>query len=473
MCDDKSRRVQFTFNIVNWDALSFLAHKLHQVDSSHWGYQTAGGYNLVRFLHLHNSHDTTLVARVPLRSEDNMSAEHDFAISKRIESEVATMEYVENHTNIPVPHVFHYSAHAEGDVRSPYILMSKVEGAPLCLVWNDMNNKKRRAILRQVIDILLELWSHRFDKSGVLFKRTGGGEGKDGWYVESTSVLADPNDGFQDRLLTTSYANAADFWLAYVNARLEDICDSTFGSRTKSYLYSRTWFIRSLIPALYDPALDTQGCVLSPGDFHSQNIMITDVDVNPRITAIIDWEFSGPDFVTSFAHYPLFIVDHPLWDEDHPLRERNRQDQATFNELILEAERTRNPVSNVPLSRLISDSYGVYLFEQAIQSPLMFGVVQLLLFTHVFGGDPDFSTKYYEALIEKWILRKYKERFDMEYKVWLEAREVVGEDVIRVRTAKFKSLVLEYLDKFDKEGSVHKWLASVNGTCNETSLSIR
>ena len=47
----------------------------------------------------------------------------------------------------------------------------------------------------------------------------------------------------------------------------------------------------------------------------------------------------------------------------------------------------------------------------------------------------------------KGILRKYKERFDMEYKVWHEAREVVGEDVIRVRTAKFNSLILEHLNK--------------------------
>ena len=40
---------------------------------------------------------------------------------------------------------------------SPYILMSKVEGVRLCLAWNDMGDEKRRIILRQVINILLEL----------------------------------------------------------------------------------------------------------------------------------------------------------------------------------------------------------------------------------------------------------------------------------------------------------------------------
>ena len=40
--------------------------------------------------------------------------------------------------------------------------------------------------------------------------------------------------------------------------------------------------------------------------------------------------------------------------------------QNTFDEIILEAERNRNPVGGLPLSRLISNSYGIYLFQQAI-----------------------------------------------------------------------------------------------------------
>jgi len=463
-----SPRVQITFDIVNWDALSSLACKLYQVDSSHWGNQTSGSYNLVRFLHLHDSHNTTLVARVPLQSEKNMSTEHHSAISKRIESEVSTMEYIESYTNIPVPHVVHYSAHAEGDVRSPYIIMSKVEGVTLVSVWDDMDDDKRRIILRQVIDILLELWSHRFDKKGVLFKKAGGGKGKDGWYVESASVLRVPGPngtaGSRYDLVTTSYAHGADYWLAFANANLHDICNETFGSDIKSYSYAQAWFMRSLIPSLFDPSVDAHGCPLSPGDFHSQNIMITDVDANPRITAVIDWEYSGPEFATDFAQYPLFIVDHPAWNEDNPLRKRNIQDQNTFDEIILEAERNRNPVGGLPLSRLISNSYGIYLFQQAIYFPYTYSVTYPQLFRHVFGDDDEISGDYYYAMMEEGILRKDKERFDKENKVWLEARKVLGDDVVGrdLKIAEFKSLVSKHLDKFDNEGSVQEWLAGVN-----------
>ena len=465
-----SPQVQITFDVVNWDALSSIACKLYQADSSHWGDQTCGSYNLVRFLHLHDSHNTTLVARVPLQSENNanMSTEHHSSISKRIESEVATMEYIESHTNIPVPHVIHYSAHAEGEVRSPYIIMSKVEGVTLVSVWNDMDDDKRRIILRQVIDILLELWSHRFDKKGVLFKKAGGGKGKDSWYVESGSVLRVPvpdgSAGSGYDLVTTSYAHGADYWLAFANANLRDICNENFGSDTKAYSYAQAWFMRSLIPSLFDPSVDAHGCPLSPGDFHSQNIMITDVDTNPRITAVIDWDYSGPDFAADFATYPLFIVDHPAWNEDNPLRKRNIQDQNTFDEIILEAERNRNPVGGLPLSSLISNSYGVYLFQQAIYYSYTYSVTYPQLFKHVFGDDDEISADYYYAMMEEGILRKDRERFDKENEVWLEARKVLGDDVVGrdLKTAEFKSLVSKHLDKFDNGGSVKEWLAGAN-----------
>jgi len=66
--------------------------------------------------------------RVPLLSEGGLSADPDCSLSKLIECEVAIVEYVESYTGISVPRICHCSFHAEGDVHSPYILMSKVEG---------------------------------------------------------------------------------------------------------------------------------------------------------------------------------------------------------------------------------------------------------------------------------------------------------------------------------------------------------
>ena len=389
-------RVDITLKIVDWDALSSLACKIHQVDSSHWGDNISGAYNLVRFLHLHDVQNTTLVARVPLRSEDGTTPKYEHFISKQMESEVATMQYVERYTNIPVPHVYSYSADAEGDIRSSYILMSKVEGVPLCSVWNDMADDKRRIIFQQVIDILLELWSHRFSKPGALFKRDSDGEGKDAWYIDD--IPHDPsNTGSRHRISPTSYTHAADYWLAYLNAHLADMRGKDFGCAVKQYFYAQMWIIRSTIPALFDPSIDNYGYPLAHGDFHSQNIMITDIDTHPRITAVIDWERSASDFPTSFAHYPFFIVDHPAWEDDHPLCERNKKDQITFNEIILETERLRKPVDGPKLSRLISNSYGIYLFDQLARDQYI--ELYPAFLAHIFGEDKDFHTNYELALL--------------------------------------------------------------------------
>ena len=93
----------------------------------------------------------------------------------------------------------------------------------------------------------------------------------------------------------------------------------------------------------------------------------------------------------------------------------------------------------------------------------MFNVLGPLLFAHIFGENEGFSCEYYHALMEKGILKKDNERFDKENQVWLEARKVLGEDVVgrNLKLGEFKDLVSKYLDRFDNGGIVREWLASV------------
>jgi hypothetical protein len=110
---------------------------------------------------------------------------------------------------------------------------------------------------------------------------------------------------------------------------------------------------------------------------------------------------------------------------------RNIRDQATFDELILEAESQRGPVRGPPLSHLISNGYPIYLFYQVMQNE---SALLPPLFAYVFGPDPntsdgtDFKTQYYSALMKQGMLKKDKQRFDMEKSVCLEARNILGED---------------------------------------------
>jgi Phosphotransferase enzyme family len=367
--------LETTIAAVNWNVLASLACSIYCATSSRWGDQLSGGYNVVRFLHIDDPNRSVLVVRLPYRPMDGWTAEYAKSFASQMSSEVATMRYLAAHTSIPVPRIIHYSVEADGGgFGSPYMIMTKVDGIPLSSIWDDMDDTKRENVLRQVVDILLELASQRFDKIGMLRQREGDSSAtKQAWYV-APMVHSLDNTSVTKALTSVTYTSAIDYWVAYANANLESIRNTNFGSVIKIHQYGHAWFLRSLIPALYDSSLDATGFPLCPGDFHSQNIMIIDADTLPRIAGVIDWELSGTHATSSFAQYPLFIVDHPHWDDDNPLRLRNVRDQATFDVIMREAEMKKDPNGGLPLSQAFANCQGVYMFEQAIQFPIMYSL---------------------------------------------------------------------------------------------------
>ena len=191
--------------------------------------------------------------------------------------------------------------------------------------------------------------------------------------------------------------------------------------------------------------------------------MITDVESNPQVTAVIDWEFSATVATSTFAQYPLFIVDHPAWDDNHPLRPRNIRDQASFDKFMHEAELKRNPDGGQPLSRAFANCLAVYSFEQALSDPILHAKLFKQLFELIYGDDgDDFSVYYYRALMSKGVLKKETQRFENEAAVWREASDTLAELNIGRDLSKnaFKTLMLEYHGRFAVGGKVREWLAA-------------
>ena len=102
-------RVDVTVNAVNWDALLEIACKVLQVHGACWGNQVSGGYNLIRFLELNDSVKTIVIVRVPLHPEEGATERLMKSYCNLVASEVATMQYIEAYTSIPVPHILHFS----------------------------------------------------------------------------------------------------------------------------------------------------------------------------------------------------------------------------------------------------------------------------------------------------------------------------------------------------------------------------
>lgn len=87
---------------------------------------------------------------------------------EKIECEKELMMYVKNNTKIPVPKILCYESNYE-IYGFGWILMEKIDGSNLQDLWKNMANKDKNDIILQIIDILKQLQSLRFNKIGSLY----------------------------------------------------------------------------------------------------------------------------------------------------------------------------------------------------------------------------------------------------------------------------------------------------------------
>ncbi|KAF9014362.1 hypothetical protein BDZ89DRAFT_1076750 [Hymenopellis radicata] len=370
-----------TLSATNWEAIQQCVSLALDAKVMSWGETKSGGFNLIRFLRVDGNPD--VVVRVPLNHvEDPETAVHNT---------VAAMQYFHEQTTVPLPRIICYSTSSE-EAGRPYVVTTKAEGVTLVEIWDDLSDHRRDVILRQVVQLVLEMYSQRFDKIGSLSRELGA-HGKWGIQASPTSQRV--------------YTSGTGYWIDHATGRLATILAEA--GPNAIYEYAHVWWMRSLIPSLYDDSLDTDGFPLMHGDFHSQNIFIVDADSDePRISSIIDWDFTRTLCTSSFAQPPFFIVDHPLADPDdeqtQAMAGRNARDREVYTRLVREEEVKRFPNRTPRLSQALLNWEGVYLFEQCIDGGVMYSALWDTLVEHVVG-DKAALHDYIFPLIETGILK--------------------------------------------------------------------
>uniref|UniRef100_A0A0W0F3E4 Aminoglycoside phosphotransferase domain-containing protein n=1 Tax=Moniliophthora roreri TaxID=221103 RepID=A0A0W0F3E4_MONRR len=100
-----------------------------------------------------------LVARVARR----------FMPRLKTESEVATMQYLRENTNVPVPTIYHYDSNPFNRFGGEYILMSKAKGVPLSKVYHSLPYNDLVKLFKNMAAIIIPLFAHRFPALGSLY----------------------------------------------------------------------------------------------------------------------------------------------------------------------------------------------------------------------------------------------------------------------------------------------------------------
>lgn len=91
--------------------------------------------------------------------------------SNRMDSEVATMEFVRAHTTIPVPKVYAYDSSRQNSIGAPWILLERFEAETYASVEHTLSSSQQEGIGKQIAEWTHQLRGLSFDKIGCLYSR--------------------------------------------------------------------------------------------------------------------------------------------------------------------------------------------------------------------------------------------------------------------------------------------------------------
>ena len=89
----------------------------------------------------------------------------------KVESEVATTEFVRHFTDIPVPVIYAYDSSTNNKLGLEWMLVEKIPGSSLAETWPDMSFKTLTKLTTSIAEWLDQLSSFAFDKIGSLYMR--------------------------------------------------------------------------------------------------------------------------------------------------------------------------------------------------------------------------------------------------------------------------------------------------------------
>ena len=89
----------------------------------------------------------------------------------KVESDVATTEFVRHATSIPVPIIYAFDSNPDNKLGFEWMLMEKVQGTPLNDVWGTMEFDNKQGVVRRIASWMAELSRFKFSRIGSIFMR--------------------------------------------------------------------------------------------------------------------------------------------------------------------------------------------------------------------------------------------------------------------------------------------------------------
>ena len=230
-------------------------------------------------------------------------------------SEVATIEYVGQNTDIPVPSILKFNPSHTNELGFEWMLMGYVPGSKLDEQWRSMTWSKKKLLVRKVVALLVQLFQQRFPTMGNLYMDNHQ-QFRQGQNVELVffwenhlkfKVPRGPFSTSQEWLRASLdlQIQAADHPVEVLPGPYEDSdAEEPDESRRRStWIKNQGRRLIKLLPKIL-PANEPQTFTLHHHDLHANNIF---VDANHELSGIIDWECMPTVPLWAACEIPKFL----------------------------------------------------------------------------------------------------------------------------------------------------------------------
>ncbi|KAL8974971.1 MAG: hypothetical protein Q9197_000812 [Variospora fuerteventurae] len=246
-------------------------------------------------------------------------------------SEAAVLQYVRDHTTVPVPRVLAWNDDPSNPVGAEYILMEKAPGVQLHTVYDELKAYQRLQLIESLAKLEHELASVPFPAYGSLYLRHSLSDISESVALDST---ADPDAAYcigpQCGPLWTNGSSHQDLEADLNAGPWSDLSQFALALARRSLARTKLPFPGYAIPSIHGTRQDHEAVLSSAvkvlptiathsllqqrckaslwhHDLHLGNIFVSEQN-HAEITCIIDWQSASVSPLFCQPRWPIFLT---------------------------------------------------------------------------------------------------------------------------------------------------------------------
>jgi aminoglycoside phosphotransferase (APT) family kinase protein len=260
-----------------------------------------GGYNRIIGVNFDiESNVPPCILRIPLD-------ETEFSESNEITDQVAVLRFLHQHS-LPVPQVWTYDVTADNAIGSRYVLQTRMPGAPLSDIYDDLSTEEKRQIVDQWVDLLVKIESIKFPTAGRLVAATPSKPCANSTLqgIEIIGFGTSQFEGDHNAVETNPATSLVELLFSQFEAwKQHDVNPSI--DRGTSTLWAQIIEIAKEMDSLQLlGSVNDNENVLYHWDLASRNILVEQRLGNWEITAVLDWD-------GALSVPPVLARKPPIW----------------------------------------------------------------------------------------------------------------------------------------------------------------